>query len=122
MDTTLQTEAKVGHKKSHLKTLCAQISEATFTSEASWAEGHPGGRVPARTVTVKGGSWLNREARGAAAGRGLLPSRARSGGSVNMTFSVRVQRQHKQRDLVYDASIPAGLPEQNPPRTPFAFC
>lgn len=58
----MQTEAKVGHEKSHLKTLCAQISEAAFTSEASWAEGHPGGHVPWRTVTVKGGSSLNREA------------------------------------------------------------
>lgn len=45
-----------------------------------------------------------------ACGRGLLPSRARSGGSVNMTFSDCMQRQHKQQDLVYDASIPARAP------------
>lgn len=44
-DTVLQptpTEAQVGHKRSHLETLSAQISEATFPREASWAEGHPG--------------------------------------------------------------------------------
>lgn len=61
----MQREAKVGHKKSHLKTLCAQISEATFTREASWAEGRPGGHVSVRTVTVTGVHRCSRRPYGA---------------------------------------------------------
>lgn len=52
--TQTQTEARVGPKKSHFKTLSTQISEATFRRDARWAEGHPGGHVSVRTVTGTG--------------------------------------------------------------------